>query len=83
MTQFVNWSYYVMSSELIFCLFVFSEPPPTTPSTDDEDEQPVNSGNKPREGESSSGNVNSRPPQSSGPLPQQFRPSQSGVRLVG
>lgn len=54
-----------------------SEPPPTTPQPD-EDDEPVG-----KPGESAAqGGQNSRPPQS-GPLPQQFRPSQPGVRLVG
>lgn len=58
------------------------EPPPTTPATDEDDELPA-SNSKPNN-EQSGGNTNSRPPQSApGPLPQQFRPSQSGVRLVG
>ncbi|RWS12165.1 peritrophin-like protein, partial [Dinothrombium tinctorium] len=44
------------------------EPPPTTPPTEEEEEQPQN---------------NVRPQAQSGTLPQQFRPSQPGVRAVG
>jgi len=51
------------------------EPPPTTAPPEDEEEE-GDQANKPQ------GNVNSRP-QQSGSTPQQFRPSQSGVRLVG
>lgn len=54
------------------------EPPPTTPQPDEEEEGPApasNSGN--------SGNSNPAPRQPQGPLPPQFRPSQSGVRQVG
>jgi hypothetical protein len=51
------------------------EPPPTTAPPEEEEEE-ADQGNKPQS------NVNTRP-QQSGATPQQFRPSQSGVRLVG
>lgn len=68
---FCNWN-----SNFLFYLN-YSEPPPAPPTSDDDDEQPA-SNNKPSE--SNGGQTNSRPQNS---LPQQFRPSQPGVRLVG
>jgi len=62
------------------------EPPPTTPSPEeDEEEQGGSQGGAQgaSQGGSSSQSGQSGRQQPQGPLPQQFRPSQPGVRLVG
>lgn len=59
------------------------EPPPTTPSPGDEDdeEQPANALSGPPPGSNPQAQRGPQAPQ--GPAPQPFRPSQPGVRLVG
>jgi hypothetical protein len=77
---YINYLLFLDLSEIRFEFelnlnFYISEPPPTTAPPEEEEEE-ADQGNKPQS------NVNTRP-QQSGATPQQFRPSQSGVRLVG
>jgi len=59
------------------------EPPPTTaPPEEEEEESQGNNNNNNNNNANANSNTAARP-QPQGPAPQQFRPSQGGVRLVG